>query len=128
MAYTTVEIFAIIIALIIVFKMALLYLFPEFSRSCVKHFTKKKLWYNLYSYMAFILLVVLFYFLYLETSIFHILIGVSIGGLLFFLWMIAYPSKTKALFNDSIKDVHAGWFSYLLYLVLALWVLWLVLM
>ena len=128
MAYTIIETFAIIIAVFTILKIAVLYLSPVVTRGLVRNYMKKEYWYNFYTYLAFVIFAILFYFMIQEISIFYISAGIAMGMLLFFLWIAAYPKRSKSFCDASIKDPHKAWFSYLLMLVVSLWVLWLVLM
>ena len=128
MVYSTIEVVGIILAVLTVLKIGAIYLFPGAARKMSKRFVSKKIWYNFYSYVALAAFLVLFYFLLQTMSIFQVLVSVTMGALLMFVWMAAYPTKTRALIKEAIKDPHKAWFCYLVYMIIALWVLWLVLM
>ena len=118
MPYSTIEIAAIILAILTMLKLATLYLFPKTLNKQVKHITKSKFHNKIYISLSFIVFLVLLYILALDTSIFKIFLGMLLGSIVMYMWMHPYK-KSRALYEESIKNPHKAWLAFAIYFILS---------
>lgn len=119
---TPTEIIALIFAIIILIKAIFV---PFVSAKWLMNLVKKMFSNSIILSICFtVIAVVLGYFLLQELSIVQIMASSLFGLMLFALIMAAYPKGYLKLADVVVKDKKKAWFASLVFLVLALWVLY----
>ena len=116
-----VEIIALIFAIAVIVKLIFFLAAPKAMMKWVKYVTKSA---YVLTVVYLVALVVVGYFVFAEMSVIQVVAGGMFILPLFALTMAAYPKMFETLVSEMMKNLKKSWLPWLLWVALALWVLY----